>query len=98
MKNRALFSSKDKSKKLKCRLLQLLLSALRVKGRFLEFQMYHNFAYLLSHYSESTFYKKISKRSYFYCSYGPCADNIHTAVLEMVAVFPEVTYFTLISF
>ena len=31
MKNQALFSSKDKSKKLKCRLLQLLFSALRVK-------------------------------------------------------------------
>lgn len=23
-------------------------------------------------------------------SYGPCADNIHAAVLEMVEVFPEV--------
>ena len=31
MKNQALFSSKDKSKKIKCRLLQLLFSALRVK-------------------------------------------------------------------
>ena len=31
MKNQALFSSKDKSKKLKCRLLQLLFSAFRVK-------------------------------------------------------------------
>ena len=31
MKNQALFSSKDKSKKLKCRLLQFLFSALRVK-------------------------------------------------------------------
>ena len=31
MKNQALFSSKDKSKTLKCHLLQLLLSALRVK-------------------------------------------------------------------
>ena len=30
MKNQALFSSKDKSKKLKCRLLQLLLGTLRV--------------------------------------------------------------------
>ena len=32
MKNHALFSSKDKSKKLKCRLLQFLFSALRVKN------------------------------------------------------------------
>ena len=31
MKNQALFSSKDKSKKLKCRLLQFLCGALRVK-------------------------------------------------------------------
>ena len=31
MKNRALFSSKDKSKKLKCRLLQFLFGVLRVK-------------------------------------------------------------------
>ena len=31
MKNQALFSSKDKSKKLKCRLLQILFKALRVK-------------------------------------------------------------------
>ena len=31
MKNQALFSSKDKSKKLKCRLLQFVYGALRVK-------------------------------------------------------------------
>ena len=31
MKNQALFSSKDKSKKLKCRLLQFLFGALWVK-------------------------------------------------------------------
>ena len=31
MKNQALFFSKDKSKKLKCRLLQFLFGALRVK-------------------------------------------------------------------
>ena len=31
MKNQALFSSKDKSKKMKCRLLQFLFGALRVK-------------------------------------------------------------------
>ena len=31
MKNQALFSSEDKSKQLKCRLLQFLLGALRVK-------------------------------------------------------------------
>ena len=31
MKNQALFSSKDKSKKLKCRLLQILFGTLRVK-------------------------------------------------------------------
>ena len=31
MKNQALFCSKDKSKKLKCRLLQFLFGALRVK-------------------------------------------------------------------
>ena len=33
MKNQALFSSKDKSKKLKCRLLQFLFGALWVKSR-----------------------------------------------------------------
>ena len=32
MKNQALFSSKDKSKKLKCRLLQFLFGALRVNA------------------------------------------------------------------
>ena len=32
MKNQALFSSKDRSKKLKCCLLQFLFSALRVNG------------------------------------------------------------------
>ena len=31
MKNQALFSTKDKSKKLKCRLLQFLFGALRVQ-------------------------------------------------------------------
>ena len=36
MKNQALFSSKDKSKKLKCRPLQFLFGALRLRklGRF----------------------------------------------------------------
>ena len=33
MKNQALFSSKE-SKKLRCRLLQFLFAALRVKGKF----------------------------------------------------------------
>ena len=33
MKNQALFSSKDKSKKFKCRLLQFLFGALRVKKK-----------------------------------------------------------------
>ena len=33
MKNQALFSSKDESKKLKCRLLQFLFGALKVKGQ-----------------------------------------------------------------
>ena len=32
MKNQALFSLKDKTKKLKCRLLQFLFGALRVKA------------------------------------------------------------------
>ena len=36
MKNQALISSKDKSKKLKCRLLQFLFGALRVKLFILE--------------------------------------------------------------
>ena len=35
MKNQVLFSPKDKSKKLKCRLLQFLFGALRVKTPFL---------------------------------------------------------------
>ena len=34
MKNQALFSSKDKSKKVKCRLLQFLFGTLRVKSTF----------------------------------------------------------------
>ena len=36
MKNQALFSSKDKSKKLKCRLLQFLFGALRDSERMFE--------------------------------------------------------------
>ena len=42
MKNQALFSSKDKSKKLKCRLLQLLFGALRA-NTFVYMDL-HNFA------------------------------------------------------
>ena len=34
MKNQALFSSKDKSKKLKCCLLQFLFGTLRVEGSY----------------------------------------------------------------
>ena len=37
MKNQALFSSKDKSKKLKCRLLQFLFGALRVSDKHSNF-------------------------------------------------------------
>ena len=37
MKNQVLFSSRDKSKKLKCRLLQFLFGALRIKEDFLCF-------------------------------------------------------------
>ena len=37
MKNQALFSSKDKSKKLKCHLLHFLLGALRVTVKILKF-------------------------------------------------------------
>ena len=38
MKNQALFSSKDKSKKLKCHLMQFLFGALRVKESHIFFQ------------------------------------------------------------
>ena len=38
MKNQALFSSKDKSKKLKCRLLQFLFGVLRVKDKIVIFR------------------------------------------------------------
>ena len=41
MKNQALFSLKDKSKKLKCRLLQLLFGALRVKEIILQSFLVH---------------------------------------------------------
>ena len=37
MKNQALFSSKDKSKKSKCRMLQFLFGALRVSRQFFVF-------------------------------------------------------------
>ena len=40
MKNQALFSSKDRSKKLKCRLLQFLFGAFRVKTFFYAFQRF----------------------------------------------------------
>ena len=40
MKSQALFSSKDKSKKLKCRLLQFLFGALRIKLQ----SCFHNIA------------------------------------------------------
>ena len=47
MKNQALFSSKDRSKKLKCRLLRFLFCALRVKSGtnyFLaSFDIYYSF-------------------------------------------------------
>ena len=40
MKKQALFSLKDESKKLKCRLLQFLFGALRVKGKTLPYRVY----------------------------------------------------------
>ena len=57
MKSQALFSSKDKSKKLKCRLLQFLFGALRVKEK-----MQHNIeSMLIQQHSESTFYSVLFK-------------------------------------
>ena len=53
MKNQALFSSEDKSKKLKCCLLQFLFGALRVnnpmvnghfQGKQLSFSFFHSFS------------------------------------------------------
>ena len=77
MKNQALFSSKDKSKKLKCHLLQFLFGALRVKNSAqhvfpLDIIWLHAKVWLygfhfgnilsLSHISYKTFkYKKICK-------------------------------------
>ena len=40
-KNQALFSSKSKSKKIKCRLLQFLFGALRVKWKLYHYSMYN---------------------------------------------------------
>ena len=40
MKNQALFSLKDKSKKLKCRLLQFLFVALRVNAIYMKFVLH----------------------------------------------------------
>ena len=45
MKNQALFSSEDKSKKLKCRLLQFLFGVLRVNTKL-------NYKYLQMNYSQ----------------------------------------------
>ena len=39
----------------------MVLDVLILKGRFLKFGRYHNFANLFSKLSESTFYKEISK-------------------------------------
>ena len=60
MKNQALFSSKDKSKKIKC-LLQFLFGALRVKGKnpltlniyqvYLQCKMLHSTEFLYDHWS-----------------------------------------------
>ena len=41
MKNQALFSSKDKSKKLKCHLLQFLFGALRVSEKQSDLDLYY---------------------------------------------------------
>ena len=45
MKNQALFSSNDKSKKLKCCLLQFLFGALRVKELFQYDRVFFNSAF-----------------------------------------------------
>ena len=49
MKNQTLFSSKDKSKKLKCRLLQFLFGALRVEPRQKMYVMKRNHILLTSY-------------------------------------------------
>ena len=43
MNNQALFSFKDKSKKFKCRLLQILFGALRVKDNYGSYCKHPNF-------------------------------------------------------
>ena len=54
MKNQALFSSKDKSKKLKCRLLQFLFGTSRVKFRNKFTDMLHYFV-IKDYYNDKTF-------------------------------------------
>ena len=53
MKNQALFSSEDKSKKLKCRLLQVLFGASRVKFQNKFTDMLHYF--VIKDYNDKTF-------------------------------------------
>ena len=58
MKHQALFSSKDKSKKLKCRLLQVLFGALRVSHRFIgneDFNSHNIRSNVLNSRQKSTF-------------------------------------------
>ena len=45
MKNQALFSSEDKSKKLKCHLLQFLFGTLRVKHSFIHTRIQIHFLF-----------------------------------------------------
>ena len=66
MKNQALFSSKDNSKKLKCRLLQFLLGALRVN------EIESVIAFPISVFLHL---KDLSKL-YFFCMYDTCKLGI----------------------
>ena len=57
MKHQALFSSKDKSKKIKCRLLQILYGALRVNNPHMLFHRNNSYEISLQTFYNAVFRK-----------------------------------------
>ena len=73
MKNQALFSSKDKVKKLKCRLLQFLFGALQVKNSFyFTFIQTQSDSPVIASYTQRSTFASVKKLESDYKCYKIC--------------------------
>ena len=92
MKNQALFSSKDKSKKLICHLLQFLFGALRVKYGWTDGS---NFTTILSSIAMQYFINAQSSHTNQSCQ-SQYSNKIQNHFIFSISIFSEMVHYLII--